>query len=117
MPKGNPDIMANYHVKDELTVNEKEYVTLLAVSHCHSYTPTKYFHIAHERHQGAVKTKKLLSENVLFPQTDKLTDDIVKTYLAFQVTVPKMSFEPLSMSELPKAPKFKYPFLWTYSKW
>ena len=50
--------------------------------------PTKLRHqvisLAHEGHQGLIKTKKLLREKVWFPKIDTLTEKAVKECLACQ---------------------------------
>ena len=50
--------------------------------------PTKLLHqvisLAHEGHQGLIKTKKLLREKVWFPKIDTLTEKAVKEGLACQ---------------------------------
>ena len=50
--------------------------------------PTKLRHqvisLAHEGHQGLIKTKKLLCEKVWFPKIDTLTEKAVKECLACQ---------------------------------
>ena len=58
--------------------------------------------LAHEGHQGIVKTKKLLREKVWFPGIDRLTEEMVKSCLACQATGPEVPLEPLKMSPLPR---------------
>ena len=60
--------------------------------------------LAHEGHQGLVKTKSLLREKVWFPNIDKLTESKVKSCSACLITTPECKREPLQMSPLPAAP-------------
>ena len=60
--------------------------------------------IAHERHQGIVKTKQLLREKVWFPGIDKYVKRVVETCIACQANGPRSQPEPLHMSLLPPAP-------------
>ena len=60
--------------------------------------------LAHEGHQGLVKTKSLLRENVWFPNIDKLVESKVKSCSACLITTPECKREPLQMSPLPAAP-------------
>lgn len=60
--------------------------------------------LAHEGHQGLVKTKSLLREKVWFPNIDKLVESKVKSCSACLITTPECKREPLQMSPLPAAP-------------
>ncbi|XP_033112370.1 uncharacterized protein LOC117113191 [Anneissia japonica] len=68
--------------------------------------------LAHASHQGIVKTKQLLRENVWFPGIEKAVEQKVKGCLTCQITTP----EPLQMTKLPQNPlqsismDFKGPF-------
>ena len=57
--------------------------------------------MAHEGHQGINKTKALLREKVWFPGINKMVEQRVNSYLAFQVATPEVAREPLQMSPLP----------------
>jgi transposase InsO family protein len=92
-------------VKDELTVNSESNVILrngLIV------VPASLRHkavaIAHEGHQGLVKTKKLLREKVWFPGLDTMTKDAIDSCLACQANGPENRPDPLQMSPLPPSP-------------
>ena len=58
--------------------------------------------IAHEGHQGLVKTKRVLREKVWFPNIDKIAEKIIKQCVACQATGPEVAPETLRMSELPQ---------------
>ena len=60
--------------------------------------------LAHQGHQGIVKTKSLLREKVWFPGIDKYAEECVKSCIACQASYPVPKKEPLCMSELPTAP-------------
>ena len=64
----------------------------------------KVIDIAHEGHQGLIKTKKLLREKVWFPYIDRSVESKVKSCLACQATTPVTNTEPLEMSPLPETP-------------
>ena len=60
--------------------------------------------IAHEGHQGIVKTKQLIRTKVWFPGIDAMVENTVSQCLPCQTTTVNKSREPLKMSELPKGP-------------
>ena len=60
--------------------------------------------LAHEGHQGLVKTRTLLRSKVWFPRMDSLVDSIVKQCTPCQIAMPKFSREPLQMTPLPHGP-------------
>ena len=60
--------------------------------------------IAHEEHQGLVRTKKLLRAHVWFPGMDSQCDMFVSTCITCQFNTPQTHREPLKMTELPGGP-------------
>ena len=60
--------------------------------------------LAHEGHQGIVKTKALLRTKVYFPGIDRLTEEVVKQCIACQANTQEKNHEPLQMTELPAGP-------------
>ena len=92
-------------VKDELTVGANHSVILKGTK---IVIPEKFHSrvvdLAHEGHQGIVKTKALIREKVWFPGIDKAVEDKVKSCLACQVSTPRTMREPLQMSPLPEYP-------------
>ena len=64
----------------------------------------KVIDIAHEGHQGLIKTKKLLREKVWFPYIDRSVQSKVESCLACAATNPVKVTEPLSMTPLPSSP-------------
>ena len=60
--------------------------------------------LAHEGHQGEVKTKQLIRATMWFPGIDKLVKDIVKQCLPCQAVVDSKQAEPLKVSTMPEGP-------------
>ena len=92
-------------VKDELTVSASGNLILRGTrlvipKSLHEHV----VNLAHEGHQGLVKTKSLLREKVWLPNIDRLVEVKVKSCDACLVTTPECKREPLLMSPLPAAP-------------
>ncbi|XP_053388040.1 uncharacterized protein K02A2.6-like [Mercenaria mercenaria] len=62
----------------------------------------KVINIAHEGHQGIVKTKQLLREKVYFPGIDKQVEKKCKSCTPCLAATKTNSSEPLNMSEMPE---------------
>ena len=60
--------------------------------------------LAHEGHQGIVKTKFLLRSKVYFPSIDRMAEQTVKQCIACQANTLEKHVEPLQMTELPPGP-------------
>ena len=92
-------------LKHELTLNEKFNVILrdtrLVMP---SSLRQKSIDIAHEGHQGLVKTKRLLRTKIWFPQIDKMVQQMIAKCIPCQATGPDNRPEPLQMNELPPTP-------------
>ena len=92
-------------LKNELTVGVNPQVVLrgtrVAVP---SKLQQRVVNLAHEGHQGVVKTKVLLREKVWFPGIDQMVEKKVQSCCACLVSTPEAKREPLLMSPLPKAP-------------
>lgn len=66
---------------------------------------TKVVHIAHQSHQGVVKTKQHIRERVWFPGIDKLVEDAVKSCIPCQASYPGPSCrDPIMPTPLPPEP-------------
>ena len=94
----------SYHrVKNDLTVSGN-----LVLFGCKIIIPEKLqsrvINIAHETHQGIVKTKALLREKVWFPGIDKMVENKIKNCLYCATVTPMSSREPLIMTPLPNGP-------------
>ena len=82
-------------IKDELSLCEDSDTIL----HCNNVVILRSLRqrtvdIAHEGHQGIIKTKRLLREKVWFPYINRLVDT-VKSCLACLATFPEHVIEPL----------------------
>ena len=92
-------------VKDELTVSDQSDIIL---RNSQIVVPTalreKAISLAHEGHQGLVKTKQLLREKVWFPGIDKFVKRTIETCIACQANGPDNRPDPLQMSPLPPTP-------------
>ena len=64
----------------------------------------KIVELAHEGHQGIVKTKQLLRERVWFPGIDKMVERKITQCIPCQATSASTLREPLQMSNLPNGP-------------
>ena len=60
--------------------------------------------LAHEGHQGTVRTKQILREKVWFVNIDKAVEEFSKQCISCQANMPGGHCESLKMSELPKRP-------------
>ncbi|CAL9697210.1 unnamed protein product [Knipowitschia caucasica] len=93
------------HVCSELTVTQDSDILLRDTR---IVIPTtlqdRAIQLAHEGHQGIVKTKSLLRTKVWFPDIDRKVEAIVHNCLACQSNTPITQNEPLRMSPLPEAP-------------
>ena len=89
-------------LKDELTVSDKSDIVVKS-SRILVLTilREKAISLAHEGHQGIIKTKQLLREKVWLPGIDQLTKSMVQTCLACQANIQDSCPAPLQMSQLP----------------
>jgi hypothetical protein len=60
--------------------------------------------LAHEGHQGLVKTKRLLREKVWFPGIDAKAKSMIEKCIPCQAATPTKHHEPLQMTKLPDGP-------------
>ena len=60
--------------------------------------------LAHEGHQGIVRTKQLLRATTWFPGMDKKVEDEIAHCMPCQITVRTPQQEPLKQTELPAEP-------------
>ena len=92
-------------VKDELTVNAEGNIIL---RDSRIVMPgslrERAIALAHEGHQGLVKTKKLLREKVWFPGIDERAMQAISKCMACQANGPENRPDPLHMSPLPPEP-------------
>lgn len=89
-------------VKDELTISTSSNTILRGTRIViPQQLQQRVVTLAHEGHQGIVKTKALLRDKVWFPGIDQLTEKTIKSCFACQVSTPTTQREPLKMSPLP----------------
>ena len=92
-------------VRHELTVN---YQTNVILRDRRIVIPAalrdKAVSIAHEGHQGLVKTKQLLREKIWFPGIDNTVKRVIDKCIACQANGPSNHPDPLQMSPLPPDP-------------
>ena len=60
--------------------------------------------LAHEGHQGVVKTKQLIRSKIWFPDIDQLVEKAVKSCHACQTNVAQHHMPPVTPTELPPSP-------------
>ncbi len=92
------------NVKDELTVNSDNIVLRGTRIVIPSALQQRAVDLAHDAHQGLVKTKSLLREKVWFPGIDKITKDTVEKCIPCQATGKANPPEPINMTSMPEAP-------------
>lgn len=99
--KGCEEVPSYEKIASELSVSESG---LLLRGH-RIVIPTcmrrKIVDLAHEGHQGLVKTKSLLRAKVWFPNMDILTDEVISNCSACAVVNKDERLHPLQMSVLP----------------
>lgn len=99
------DLKAFHKVHHELTVSTNNNIILRGwrIVMPASLRP-QALQLAHEGHQGLVKTKQLLREKVWFPRIDQEAETMIKHCLPCQAATPQNNQEPLKMSPLPAGP-------------
>ena len=92
-------------IRDDLSYNEQHGIILkcnLIVIPYH--LQKQVLDIAHEGHQGMVKTKQLMREKVWFPYMDTKVESMIKSCLPCMSATPETKREPPNMTELPDRP-------------
>ena len=74
------------HIKNELSVYQDSIVMRGSTIVVPASLQLRCATIAHEGHQGVVKTKRLLRERVWFPKMDKLIESIISSCKSCQLT-------------------------------
>ncbi len=91
--------------QDELTINDDTDIVLrgsrIVIP---SSLRNRAISIAHEGHQGLVKTKQLIREKILFPGIDKTVKDMIGSCIACQANSNPNPPTPLKTNELPPEP-------------
>ena len=101
----NDDIRKYINVRDELTINDEADIVLRG---SRIVIPRSLQHraisIAHEGHQGLVKTKQLIREKIWFPGIDKAVKDMIGSCIACQANSHPNPPIPLKMNDLLREP-------------
>ncbi|CAB3992629.1 Retrovirus-related Pol poly from transposon [Paramuricea clavata] len=99
------DLKAFHKIRHELTVTTNNDIILRG---SRIVMPTtlrrRALELAHERHQGLIKTKRLLREKIWFPRIDQQAEEMIKYCLPCQAANPESKLELLKMSPLPLGP-------------
>ncbi|XP_038049667.1 uncharacterized protein K02A2.6-like [Patiria miniata] len=104
-PDTKSTLQSMYKIRDELTVILTN--DLILRRNCIVIPASAQDHVielAHEGHQGIVKTKQLLREKVWFPGIDRLVERKISQCIPCQATSSSTLREPLQMSTLPAGP-------------
>ena len=99
-----PELNKFRRVLDELSVTEEG----LILRNHRIVIPTslqeQIVNLAHEGHQGIIRTKQLIREHVWFGNIDKMVEDKIANCPACQCNSDTTHIEPLIMSEIPSRP-------------
>ena len=92
-------------IKEELTVNAESNLILRGSQIViPASLQQRAIDIAHEGHQGMVKTKKLLREKVWLPRIEEKVKSMIENCIACQANGPPIQPTPLQMTTLPPKP-------------
>ena len=96
------DLKSFSRIKDELTVSENSSVILRGSRLIIPMALRQQaLGIAHEGHQGLVKTKQLLRGKIWFPGIDSAVKQLIDNCVTCQANGPENRPDPLQMSPLP----------------
>ena len=90
-------------VKDELTATESLLLRGSRIVIPASLQSTA-LQLAHEGHQGIVRTKQLLREKVWWPGIDKDVEHLIRSCISCQAQSSQSCPQPLTMTEMPSRP-------------
>ncbi|KAJ8038504.1 hypothetical protein HOLleu_15949 [Holothuria leucospilota] len=93
-----------HNVKNEITVTQSGIVLRDNRIVIPSTLRKRIVQLAHDGHQGIVRTKQLLRQKVWFPGIDAFVEDMIKTCIPCQATYVPHQQPPLNMSPLPESP-------------
>ena len=94
-----------HKVHDELTIHSDSNIILRGTRIViPSALRKRAMELAHEGHQGLVKTKQLIREKVWFPGIDKEVKQVIDYCTPCQANTSSLCPSPLQMSELPPEP-------------
>ncbi|KAJ8050472.1 hypothetical protein HOLleu_03691 [Holothuria leucospilota] len=92
-----------HNVKNEITVTQFGIVLRDNCNIIASALRKRTVQLAHDVHQGIVRTKQLLRQKVWFPGMDSFVEDTIKTCIPCQATYVSHQQRPLNMSPLPES--------------
>ena len=99
------DLGAFKQIKDELSVTEDGILIRGNRIVIPNSLQQKILVIAHQDHQGIVRTKQLVRKFVWFPNIDAMVENTIKHCQQCQIHTPRRhAIEPLSMSKMPDGP-------------
>lgn len=101
--KKDPVLKPYHKVRDELAIVDGVILRGHRLLVPESLRPN-VLQLAHEGHQGVVKTKKLLRQKVWYPGIDKDVENLVAGCIPCQATGLAPPPEPLQMSQMPEHP-------------
>ena len=87
-------------MKDELSVTKVRLVLRDTRICIPESLPRRAVELAHQGHQGVMKTKAVIREKVWFPGIDKMVEERVKNCLPSKATSTKTASEPLQMTNI-----------------
>ena len=91
-------------VRDELTITPQNIILRGSRTVVPESLQQKAIDIAHDTHQGLVKTKAILREKIWFPGIDRLVEETTDRGIPCQATGQPNPPEPLQMSDMPQGP-------------
>ena len=91
-------------VRDELTITPQNIILRGSRTVASKSLQQKAIDIAHDTHQGLVKTKAILREKIWFPGIDRLVEETTDRCIPCQATGQPNPPEPLQMSDMPQGP-------------
>jgi transposase InsO family protein len=99
------EMNAYFKLRNEITVSNENYL-LLKGTRIILPAPLRSHELslAHEGHQGLVKTKRLLRGKVWFPGIDAQAKSMIEKCIPCQAATPTKHHEPLQMTKLPDGP-------------
>ena len=99
------EIQAYFKLRHEITVSIENNVLLKGTRIIlPASLRSRALSLAHEGHQGLVKTKCLLREKVWFPSIDAEAKSMIERCIPCQAATPTKHNEPLQMTSLPNGP-------------
>lgn len=103
----DPCIRSYFVNRDKLTIAPTENGSILLFENrlvIPEHLQKTVVELAHEGHQGIVKTKQLLRDKEWFPGINQLVEEICKNCIPCAASTPTKHHEPLQMTEIPDEP-------------